>query len=92
MFIDLNEVPEIQQLQRQYQELAAQVQELLAAQTDYVRQEEAQRITGLSYATLWRERNKVDSLIKWKYDHGVYYERASLHAHNQSRAVRRSRA
>lgn len=71
-------------------ELRAELKAELAAQLpEWVDEHEAQRLTCLSSTTLWRERKNPRSLIVWKSDHGVRYQRASLLAHNHSRAIGR---
>lgn len=89
MVLQLSDFPEWKQLVGQFQQLASELRELKAALPDWVEEAEAQRLTGHSRTTLYRERQNPHSLIKWKQDHGVKYERASLLAHNTSRAVRR---
>ena len=84
---DLTQFPEFQHLQQQCQQLAEQLREVQAQLPQWVDEVEAQRITGLSRTTMFRERQRPHSLIRWKQDHGVRYERASLIAHNHSRAV-----
>lgn len=90
-FADLLEIPEFQALVSQQGQLRAEVASLRAQLPDWVDQVEAERLTGLSETTLWRERQNPHSLIKWKSDRGVRYDRASLLAHNASRTITRSR-
>ena len=85
--VDLSQIPEIQDILRQLREVKAEVIELRHALPEWVDQVEAERLTGLSGTTLWRERKNPRSLIKWKQDRGVRYLRSSLIAHNTSRAV-----
>lgn len=87
MVIDLTQDAVIQALQQQCAQMAEQIRELQDCQTEWVNTEEAVRITGLSRVSLWRKRQQLDCLIRWKSDSGVRYERASLHEHNRSRAV-----
>jgi len=64
-----------------------QIQALENALPEWVDQVEAERLTGLSETSLWRQRKNSDSLIEWKQDRGVRYLRASLIAYNNRRAV-----
>lgn len=86
----LSDFPEWNKLLGQFQQITAEVQELRASLPEWVDQVEAERLTGLSHTTLWRERKNLHSLIQWKQDRGVRYLRASLIAYNNSRAVVRS--
>jgi hypothetical protein len=87
--IDFEEDPFIKQLLAQIKTMAEQIRMLEISTPVYVPEEVACTLTGLSRTTLWRERKRTGSLIKWKQDHGVRYLRASLLAYNESRAVGR---
>ncbi|WP_151086850.1 hypothetical protein [Hymenobacter baengnokdamensis] len=62
-----------------------------AALPEWVRDGEAQQLTGLSQATLARERKKPDTLLVWKSAGGLRYERRSVLAFNEARTIRRRR-
>ena len=87
--IQLSDFPEYQELVQVLQTVRAEVADLRHQLPEWVDQVEAERLTGLSDTTLWRERRNPHSLIEWKSDRGVRYLRASLIAHNTSRAVGR---
>lgn len=87
MVLRLTDFPEWNELLTQFQQLRNEVQELRDQLPEWVDQVEAERLTGLSDTTLWRVRKKPGSLIQSKQDRGVRYLRASLIAHNNSRAV-----
>ncbi|MDO7854427.1 hypothetical protein [Hymenobacter convexus] len=87
MTFTLNDFPEWKQFLEEFRQLKKEVIELRAALPEWVDQVEAERLTGLSNTTLWRERKNPHSLIQWKQDRGVRYLRSSLIAHNTSRAV-----
>lgn len=88
---DLRSIPLIQQLLSDVAELKRENAELRARQLKWVTDAQAQQITGLSRRSLLRERQKPDTLIVHKEDHGVRYDSDSLLKHNTSRAVGRSR-
>lgn len=56
---------------------------------EWVREEEAQKLTGLSQATLARERKKPDTLLVFKTAGGLRYLRTSLEAYTEARSIRR---
>lgn len=87
MTFTLNDFPEWNQLLEELRQLKQEVLELRAALPEWVDQVEAERLTGLSNTTLWRERKNPHSLIQWKSDRGVRYLRSSLIPHNTSRTV-----
>lgn len=82
---------QFEQIQSQLSEALERLAKLEAAQSDWVREEEAQQLTGLSQATLARERKKPDTLIVFKTAGGLRYERASLKAYTEARTIRRTR-
>ena len=63
---------------------------LEAAQPKWVREEEAQALTGLSQATLARERKKETTTLVFKTEGGLRYLRSSLLDFNEARSIRRS--
>ena len=85
--IDLTQLPEFQAMQRQIQTMTTQIADLQNALPEWVDQVEAERLTGLSETTLWRERKRPVSLIIWKSDRGVRYLRSSLIDHNNRRTL-----
>lgn len=87
--IDFEKDPFMQQLLSRMEAMTEQIRVLEISTPEYVSEEIARRLTGLSGTTLWRERHRPGSLIEWKQDHGVRYLRASLLAYNNSRAVGR---
>jgi hypothetical protein len=62
-----------------------------AALPEWVREAEAQQLTGLSQATLARERKKPDTLLVWKSAGGLRYLRNSILAYNAARSIRKYR-
>ncbi len=87
MTINLSDFPEYRALIERLDALSEEVRQLKASLPEYVGQQEAERLTGLSRTTLFRERKRLGSLIKWKSDRGPKYLRSSLLAHNQSRVI-----
>ncbi len=88
------QVPSLQQhlsLEEKLEAVLARLARVEAALPEWVREEEAQRITGLSQATLARERKKPDTLLVFKTEGGLRYLRTSLDAYNEARLIRRSR-
>lgn len=85
--IDLMQFPEFLALCKLVADQGEELRQLKASLPEWVDEAEAQRLTGLSRTTLFRERKSTTSLIRWKQDHGVRYERASLLSYNKSRAV-----
>jgi len=82
----------IQNMQQGMLELRQEVTELKAALPEYVDEQEAQRLTGASGKTLYRERQNPSSLIVWKKDRGVRYLRSSLLLYNERHTIRRQPA
>ena len=85
VIINMSDDPEFQDMRAEIDYLKKEVQELKDAVPAWVPVETACEITGLSAASLWRERKKPDTVIKSKKDHGLRYERASLLAYNKLR-------
>ncbi|TVT40661.1 hypothetical protein FNT36_14430 [Hymenobacter setariae] len=89
------QVPTLEQhldLVRKYDELLARITKLEAAQPEWLREEEAQRLTGLSQPTLARERKKPDTLLVFKTAGGLRYLRSSVEAFNEARMLRKGHA
>lgn len=82
---------ELAELRRELAALQAVVARLEAQQPEWLREEEAQQLTGLSQATLARERKKPDTLLEFKTTGGLRYLRRSVLAFNEARLVRRNR-
>jgi predicted mannosyl-3-phosphoglycerate phosphatase (HAD superfamily) len=82
---------EFEELRKEVQELRAELASYRAALPEWVRDAEAQQLTGLSQATLARERKKPDTLLVWKSAGGLRYLRSSLLAFNAARTIRRQR-
>jgi hypothetical protein len=87
--IDLTQFAEFQGLEQRWLELTARLDAVESKLPEWVDKQEASRITGVSTVTLQRWREKPDSLLVWKDDCGVHYERASLHAFIKKRALGR---
>jgi hypothetical protein len=88
------QVPTLEQhleLARKYDNLVARIIKLEAAQPEWIREEEAQRVTGLSQPTLARERKKPDTLVVFKTAGGLRYLRSSVEAFNEARMLRKGR-
>lgn len=77
-------------LREAFTSLQSEVATLKAAQPKWVREEEAQALTGLSQATLARERKKENTTLVFKTEGGLRYLRSSLLAFNEARSIRRS--
>jgi hypothetical protein len=87
------QVPSMQQfeaVQSQLAEALARLARLEAAQPEWVREQEAQALTGLSQATLAREHKKESTVLVFKTEGGLRYLRSSLLAFNNARSIRRS--
>jgi hypothetical protein len=87
------QVPTLDQheaLARQLAEALARIAKLEASQPEWLREPEAQSYTGLSQATLARERKKPKTLLVWKSAGGLRYLRSSLDAFNEARSIRRT--
>lgn len=63
---------------------------LEASQPEWVREEDAQLLTGLSQSTLARERKKPATLLVFTDSGPLRYLRSSLLAFNEARLLRRS--
>lgn len=68
----------------------ARIDRLEASQPEWVREKEAQEITGYSQATLARARKKEGSGIVWKREGGLRYLRSSLLAYNNRHSIDRT--
>ena len=77
-------------LREAFTSLKSEVATLKAAQPEWVREDEAQALTGLSQATLARERKKETTVLVFKTEGGLRYLRSSLLAFNDARSIRRS--
>jgi hypothetical protein len=71
--------------------LKAEVATLKAKLPEWVREAEAQQLTGLSQATLARERKKPGTLLEVTSSGPLRYKRSSLEAFNEARTLRRAR-
>jgi len=80
---------EVATLRAQVAELTTRLARVEATRPEWVREEEAQQLTGLSQATLARQRKKPDTLLVFKTQGGLRYERRSLEAFNEARSIRR---
>lgn len=90
----MHEVPsyeEFKELRKEVQELRAELAQYRASLPEWVREAEAQQLTGLSQATLARERRKPDTLLVWKSAGGLRYLRSSILAYNAARSIRKYR-
>ncbi len=90
----MHQVPsfeEFEQLRKEVQELRAELALYRAALPEWVREAEAQQLTGLSQATLARERKMPNTLLVWKSAGGLRYERRSVLAFNEARTIRQQR-
>jgi hypothetical protein len=83
---------EVATLRAQVDELKTLVLQMKAAQPEWVREEEARRLTGLSQSTLSRERRKHTTPLVWKTEGGLRYLRSSLDTLNELRSVSRYQA
>ena len=82
---------EFEELRKQVQVLQAELAQLKANLPTWVRESEAQQLTGLSQSTLSRERRKSDTLLVWKSVGGLRYLRSSVLAYIEARSIRRHR-
>jgi hypothetical protein len=88
------QVPTLEQhleLARKYDELLVRVMRLEAAQPDWLREEEAARLTGLSRSILIRQRKKLDTLLVFTDSGPLRYLRSSVEAFNEARMMRKGR-
>jgi hypothetical protein len=76
-------------LEKRLAEALLRLDKLEARQIGWVREEEAQQLTGLSHATLARERKKPDTLLVFKKTGGLRYLRQSVLDFNEARLIRR---
>jgi hypothetical protein len=72
-------------------EFQAELNKLKSRLIQWVTDEQAQQITGLTRNTLRSARKAADSVIIYKEDHGLRYDYDSLLAHNARRALGRGR-
>lgn len=87
------QVPTLEQHEAQAALLAhvlERIARIEAALPEWLRDTEAQELTGLSQATLARERKKPGTLLVWKTDGGLRYLRSSLTDFNEARLTRRA--
>ena len=82
---------EFAELRAEFAQVKAELAQVKAALPDWLREAEAQQHTGLSQATLARERKKPGTLLVWKTEGGLRYLRRSLDAFNEARLTRRAR-
>ncbi len=68
MLIDLENSPQFVALRELCEANARELLALKALLPAWVREEEAQRLAGLSRSQLYRERHRPGSLIRWKQD------------------------
>jgi hypothetical protein len=80
-----------QALARQLAEALARIAKLEAAQPDWLREEDAMQLTGLSRSTLIRERKKTDTLLVVTDSGPLRYLRSSVEDFNQARMLRKNR-
>jgi hypothetical protein len=88
------QVPTLEQFEAMAQRLdkaLMRIDRLEAQLPEWIREHEAQLLTGLSQSTLSRERRKPDTEIVWKSEGGVRYLRSSLEAFNEARCIRKNR-
>ncbi|MGI4834659.1 MAG: hypothetical protein ACRYFK_14480 [Janthinobacterium lividum] len=90
MTVSVFTAEEGQALHEALQKALARIDRLEAAQPEWLREPEAQQYTGLSQATLARARKKPDTLLVWKTEGGLRYQRSSLDAFNEARLTRRA--
>ncbi|TVT43092.1 hypothetical protein FNT36_03095 [Hymenobacter setariae] len=87
------QVPTLDQheaLARQLAEALARIAKLEAAQPDWLREEEAMSLTGLSRSTLIRERKKNDTPLVITDSGPLRYLRSSVEAFNEARMLRKT--
>jgi hypothetical protein len=87
------QVPTLEQhlsLEEKLEAALSRLARLEAAQPEWVREAEAQQLTGLSQATLARERKKPGTLLVFKTNGGLRYLRSSVLAFNEARSIRRA--
>jgi hypothetical protein len=88
------QVPTLKQhlsLEEKLEAALSRLARLEAAQPEWVREAEAQQLTGLSQATLARERKKPGTLLEVTSSGPLRYKRSSLEAFNEARTLRRAR-
>lgn len=86
------QVPTLEQheaLARQLAEALARIAKLEASQPDWLREDEAMSLTGLSRSTLIRERKKANTLLVVSSSGPLRYQRASVDEFNQARTLRK---
>jgi hypothetical protein len=76
-------------LETRFNALVLRVDKLEALLPDWVREDEASQLTGLSQRTLARERTNSNTLLVFKTAGGVRYLRQSVLDYNGARLIRR---
>jgi hypothetical protein len=79
-----------QELARQLADALARLARLEAERPEWLREREAQQLTGLSQATLARERKRPTTLLVVTSSGPLRYLRTSVEAFNEARMLRRS--
>jgi hypothetical protein len=74
-------------LEMRFDALLLRVEQLETQQPHWVRETDAQQLTGLSQATLARERKKPATLLVWMSAGGLRYLRSSILAYNEARII-----
>jgi hypothetical protein len=90
----MHEVPsfeEFEELRNEVKALRAELAQYRSALPQWVREAEAQQLTGLSQATLARELKTPDTLLVVKTAGGLRYLRQSVLDYNEARLIRRRR-
>jgi predicted mannosyl-3-phosphoglycerate phosphatase (HAD superfamily) len=90
-FYQVPSYQDFEALRKEVQELRAEIAHLKAAQPEWVREQEAQQLTGLSQATLARARKRPDTVLVFKTEGGLRYLRDSLLAYNDACCIRRAK-
>ena len=88
------QVPTLEQHEALARQLAValdRIAKLEAAQPDWLREEQAIRLTGLSQSTLIRERKKPNTLLVVTDSGPLRYLRSSVEAFNEARMLRKGR-
>ena len=78
-------------LETRFDALVLRVSELEAQLPEWIREEEAARLTGVSQRTMARERANPTTELVFKTVGGVRYLRSSVIAYNEARTIRRNR-
>lgn len=77
------------ELETQFNALVLRVDKLESLLPDWVRENEAAKLTGFSQRTLAQERTNPNTLLVFKTDGGVRYLRQSVLDYNEARFIRR---